>query len=124
MQLLLVGKSSGMISLTTTAVYVPITTPVMALGSKELGALIQVPPGQPATVSAQLAYRFFSTDDSQSATAWVDVSTSQVGPGKSFKSGSVSTVDGMFIQFGLKLSTTSGTATARASLQRPILVTV
>lgn len=124
MQLLLVGKSSGMMPLTTTPVYVPMTTPVMALGSKELGALVQIPAGQSGTVSAQLAYRFFSTDDSQSATSWVDVSTAQVGPGKSFKSGSITTVDGMFVQFGLKLSTTSGTATARAALQRPILVTV
>jgi hypothetical protein len=123
MQLALQGGGTGTHAVTTTAVYYPITTPVLALGTVEVGALLELPVGSSVNLCVELAYRFFGTDDSQSAGSWNDVSGTQQGAGKSFKSGSVASVTGMRVQLGLKMYMSSGSGTGRAHMRYPTIVT-
>lgn len=124
MQLLLRGGSTGTNSVPTTAIYYPITKPVLALGIQEIGALVEVPAGLSGNLSALLAYRWFSDDDSQSAGGWNDVGgTAQAGPGKAWQTEDTLSGSGMRIQLGLKLFSTSGTVTGRGLLKSPMVVT-
>lgn len=122
MQLLLKGGGTGTHPVTTAAVFYPITPAVFALGVQDVGALIEVPAGMSANLQARLAYRFFATDDSQSAGSWSTLGTAVTGPGKVFVAGQP-TGGGFRIQLGLELSMTSGTSVGRAWLKSPMAVT-
>jgi len=76
-----------------------------------------------ANVEARLAYRFFATDDSQSAGSSTAVGTAVKGPGKVFKSAGTINGGGLKIQLGIELKMSSGTSTGRAWLRYPIAVT-
>lgn len=123
MQMLVTGGSTGTHPISTTAVYYPISAPVLALGAVEAGALVEVPAGLSGDIRAMLAYRYFATDDSQSAGGWNDLDTAVSGPNKAFKKGTVTPVSGLSIQLGIKLYMSTGTATGRASLKHPVVVT-
>lgn len=122
MQLLLSPGQTGTVTVGTTPIYLPITTPVIGLGVEDVGALVEIPQTLSVNLSAQLAYRWYSSDDSQSAGSWSDLDTPVNGPGKTFKKGSP-TGGGLFIQLGIKLVMSSGTSEGRAWLRYPTVVT-
>lgn len=122
MQIILNGGSTGTHEVTTTGVVYPITTPVLAFGVIDAGGQVEVDAGMSANLRARLMYRFYGTDDSQSAGTWSAVGTYQTGPGKSFQGGQV-TGAGLRVQLGIELSMSSGTSIGRGRLGYPILVT-
>ena len=123
MQLLLNSASTGTVDVSdTVTVDIPLTKPVLACGVEEVGALIEVPAGINANVGAQLIYRLWATDDSQSVGSWNAVSTAVSGPGKVYKEGAV-TGSGLYIQLGLRMTSSSGDQVARGLLRYPVVVT-
>ena len=123
MQLLLNSSSTGTVDVNdTTSIDIPLTKPVLACGAEEVGALVEVPAGLNANVQAQLIYRLWATDDSQSAGSWTTIGAVVSGPGKAFREGAV-TGSGLYIQLGLRMNSASGNQVGRGLLRFPVVVT-
>lgn len=123
MQLPLSGMRTELLDASTTALYIWSGRRLLAHGAQEVGALVEIEPGYHANTRAQLAVRYYSTNDSQSAGSAIDLDTSQAGPGKSFKKGSVTSGSGIFIEYGVKLFTSADTHPVRARIRYPTLLT-
>lgn len=122
MQLLMRGGSSKTLRLDATGTEVPLTQPVLAAGATSITAQLFVPSDVSNTVVAELVYRWLPTDEPTDAGPWQATGATQTGPGKSRASHTLTSVDGLMIQLGIKLSSNSPTEYGRASLEYPIVV--
>ena len=63
MQLVLTGGVTGTMTTSAAARYIPIGPPVLATGATQISGLVFVPADMLSTVRAELAYRWWPTDE-------------------------------------------------------------
>ena len=123
MQLVLTGGVTGTMTTSAAARYIPIGPPVLATGATQISGLVFVPADMLSTVRAELAYRWWPTDEATLAGSWQSSGIIQAGPGKNFGTMSIGSVNGLMIQLGLKLDDSAGNSGyGRAILEYPVVL--
>lgn len=127
MQYAFVPGTTGAVSVDVGApspIYIPVTNLLPSPGAARVSALIEIPQGYNTDGNIQLAFRYFATDNSDSASPWTPIGPTQNGPGKTWVDDSCTPIGGMSIQLGLRVWTSAATTATvvEGLLRHPILL--